>query len=119
MKHRQLGRPGDGTEVGESAGELRLGLLGRLDGGGAHRLGARLGGPHEHLLLVGGVALDGLDQVGDEIVAALELDVDAAPGFVDPVAAPDDRVPDEDPDEPDKEQEGDDDDYCDQHCATS
>ena len=56
--------------------------LAGVDGGGA-----RLGDVGERLLLVGHVVLDGLDQVGDEVVAALELHVDLAPGVVHLVAA--------------------------------
>ena len=41
---------------------------------------------------MGGVSLDRLDQVRDEVVATLELDVDPAPGLVDAVAAGDDPV---------------------------
>ena len=46
----------------------------------------------ERLALVGGVALDGLDEVGDEVEAALELDVDLRPGVLDLVAPPDQAV---------------------------
>jgi hypothetical protein len=49
------------------------------------------------------VALHGLDQVRDEIVAALELHVDAAPGLVDLVARADERVPGRD--DPDDQQD--------------
>jgi hypothetical protein len=52
---------------------------------------------------VGGVALHGLDQVGDQVVAALQLDVDAAPGLVDLVARADEGVPGRD--DPDDQQD--------------
>ena len=43
-------------------------------------------------LLVLGVALDRLDQIRDEVVAALELDVDLRPGVLDPVPQLDQTV---------------------------
>ena len=46
----------------------------------------------ERAPLVRGVALDRLDQVGDEVVAALELHVDLRPGVVDLVPEPDQAV---------------------------
>src|SRR4051794_7854505 len=65
---------------------------GFLDALGFHRLGAGQRRLFEGLTLVGRVALHRLDQVGHEIVASLELDVDPAPGLVDPIASGDDRV---------------------------
>jgi len=64
---------------------------------------------------VRGVALDGLDQVGDEVVTAFQLHVDAAPGFLDLVAARDHRVPDQDVDQAAEQDERDDDDDDDDH----
>src|SRR5438067_1654716 len=46
----------------------------------------------EGLTLVGGVALDGLDEVRDQVVAALQLHVDLRPRIVDSVAQPDQPV---------------------------
>ena len=46
----------------------------------------------ERLALVGGVALDGLDEVGDQVEAALELNVDLRPGVLDLVAPADQAV---------------------------
>jgi hypothetical protein len=63
------------------------GVAGHGDGGVA---GADDG--LEGLPLVRGVALDGLDEVGDEVVAALELDVDLAEGVVGIDAPADQRV---------------------------
>ncbi len=40
-------------------------------------------------LLVRSIALDGVDEIGDEVVAALELHGNAAPGFLGLVAEPD------------------------------
>src|SRR5882724_3975784 len=36
----------------------------------------------ESAFFVGGVAFDGFDEIGNEVVAALELDVDIGPGVV-------------------------------------
>ena len=49
-----------------------------------------------------GVALDRLDQVRDQVVAALELHVDPAPGLVDAVAQADHAVAEQDVDQPDQ-----------------
>src|SRR4029077_5025646 len=46
-------------------------------------LGARLGDADEHLLLLGGVALHGVHQIGNEIGAALVLIDDLGPGGFD------------------------------------
>src|SRR5260221_205674 len=81
----------------EAAGESALGdhqLLHRRGiggiGGGArlHRYRAVARGDHrlEGLALVLDVALGDLDQVGDEIVAPLELDVDLREGVLEAVA---------------------------------
>ena len=83
--------------------EVRVGLGERVDGAERARQprlgaldGARLVGLHrgeprhrdvlKRLALMGRVPLDGLDQVRDQVVTALELDVDPAPGLVDLVA---------------------------------
>jgi hypothetical protein len=60
---------------------LRVGELTRL--GDLQRLGTGLGDGLEGLALVAGVALDRVHQVGDEVVAALQLGVDLGPGLVD------------------------------------
>ena len=57
----------------------------------------------EGLPLVGGVALHRLDQVGDEVVAALELHVDLGPGVLDPVPQLDQAVVHDDDDEHDQD----------------
>ena len=57
-----------------------------------HGLGARLGHVLQHFLLVGHIVLYHLDQVWDQVVAALELDVDLLPGVVHLVALPDQAV---------------------------
>ena len=73
---------GDGEQRLARAGELVLGRGVLADGLGAHRLVAGLDDAFERLLLVGGVALDRLDEVGDQVVAALELHVDLRPGVL-------------------------------------
>ena len=61
---------------------LGRGLLGRRPGGArGHRASAR--DVLEHLLLVGGVALDRLDQVRDQVVSTPELGVDVRPRVLD------------------------------------
>jgi len=52
---------------------------------GRDRAGPRLGDLVEDAALVGGVALDGLDQVGNQVMAALELDVDVRKRLLDPL----------------------------------
>ena len=96
---------GDGEQAAERSAQLALGLgdLSRRRGAAglrAHGVGARLRDGLEDLALVRRIALDGLDQVRDQVVPALELDVDPAPGLVDAVAPPDHAVVD-----PDQEQD--------------
>ena len=52
----------------------------------------------ERLALVGGVALDGLDEVRDQVVAAPELHVDLRPRVLGPVAQPHELVVERDAD---------------------
>src|SRR4029078_13231276 len=90
---------GDDPEAAQCLAQLalrlaRLGWAARLHRGGAC-LSDLLEGPR----LVRGIALDGPDQVGYEIVPALELDVDPAPGLVALVPHPDDAVAEEDVEE--------------------
>jgi len=80
-------------------------LVAGVDGGGA-----RLGDLGQRLLLVGHVVLDGLDEVGDEVVPALELHVDLAPGVVDLVAPAHQAVVDAGEDDPQDDEDHDDDD---------
>ena len=56
---------------------------------------------------MGGVAFDGLDQVGDEVVPALELRVNGLPGGVALVVLLDDAVVDAHPDEEQDYDQGD------------
>ena len=110
---------GDDAQAAERLAQhaLRLARLRRT--GRLHGRGASLRDLLEGLALVGRVALDRLDQVRDQVVPALQLDVDPRPGLVDPVARPDDRVADEDHDQPDQQQDDDDDDGYDHSATTS
>ena len=79
--------------LAERAGEHVVGLGLCLGGvGRGDRRVAGLDHGFEGAALVGGVALDGLDEVRDEVESALELDVDLRPGVVDLVAAADQAV---------------------------
>ena len=75
-------RVGLGDGVQPDQGALELGVRGRLGrdvaaGRGRLDLGARLGDLLEDLALVGGVPLDRVHQVRDQVGTAGELDVDA------------------------------------------
>jgi len=99
---------------------LLLGLRGLANPPRGHCVGARLARLLEHRLLVRRIALHGLDQVGDQVVASLELHVDAAPRLVDPIAAADHAVADEDVDQPREDDQRDYDDDHDSHvCSCS
>src|SRR5574342_246033 len=98
---------GHRQEAGEHAGEGPLGAGegrhgGRVAGAGRRRLGRGQGGvagSHhrlQRLALELHVTLGGLDQVGDEVVAPLQLDVDLAEGVLVAVAAGDEAVVDGD-----------------------
>ncbi len=73
---------GHGEQGLQGAGQHVVGLALVLDGLGVDGRGPGLGHALENAALVLGVALDGLDQVGNEVVAAAELDVDLGPGVV-------------------------------------
>ena len=60
-------------------------------------------------LLVRGVALDRLDEVRDQVVAAAELDVDLGPRVLRAVPQPDEPVVDEDEEEEQRRDDHDDD----------
>ncbi len=82
-----------------------------IGGGGAHGGSAHLGHLGECVGLVLHVALDRLDKIGDEIVAAFELDIDIGPRFLDPHRERDEAVvreyrPKDEHREDDKEDDG-------------
>src|SRR5439155_25538423 len=76
----------------QRGGQVVLGLRLGLRRGGRGRGGGRRGQVVEHLPLVRGVALDGLDQVRDQVVPPLELDVDVGEAFVGAGLQPDQAV---------------------------
>src|SRR5207245_8975536 len=59
---------------------FRLRLIGGR--GGSHRAVACIDDAFERVLLVRGVAFHGLDEIGNQVVATLELHVDVRPGVV-------------------------------------
>ena len=77
---------GHGKELAQCTGQHVVGFHFGLGGGGAYGGVARVDHGGERVLLVLGVALDGLDQVGDQVVAALQLRVDVLPGVIDTIA---------------------------------
>ena len=86
---------GDGAQVGERRGRAALGGGSPAAGPWAFIASARASVTFSNVsLLVRRVALDRLDQVRHQVVAALELHVDPRPGLVDAVARPDHRVVD-------------------------
>ncbi len=106
-------------QLPQRAGEDVLGL-GLLLGPGALGLDrgvARLHDAFEGALLVRGVALDRLDQVGDEVVAPLELHADLRPRGVDAVAQLDEPVVARDEPDHEHQDDGDDDDPDDHDWA--
>ena len=101
----------DGEEPAERLAEhvLALGLLGRRLARG-HRGRARRDDVLEGAALVGGVTLDRLDEVADEVVPTRQLDVDLPPGLLHEVAQLDEPVVGDDGPADDEHQQDDDDD---------
>src|SRR5664279_699560 len=85
-------------ERAEGTGQhiLGPGLGGRPLSTGGDRACARLGDLRQDALLEVHVALDRVDQVGDQVVAALELDLDLGIGLVDAITLRYETVVDED-----------------------
>ena len=86
----------------ESARQHVLGRGLILDGTCVDGRGPGLGDVFEDRLLVRGVAFNGFHEVGDQVVAALELHVDLRPRFLYTVAAADEAVVDAHHDEGDQ-----------------
>ena len=110
-------RLGDGEEPSQRLAQDSLGLRGL---GRALRVlgsGTRLRDGLERLALVGRIPLDALDEVGDEIPAALELNLDLRPGVVDAVPQPDEPVVERDEHQRDDDDQPEDDEEPD-HGAT-
>ena len=78
----------DGQQLAEPGGDLVLGVGLVRDALGSDRSRPGLGDAFEELALVGGVALHGLDEVGDQVGAPTELDVDLGPAVLDPGPKP-------------------------------
>src|SRR6185503_12574135 len=85
-------RLGDREQPSEGLAQDPLGLTGLRGGARALRGRARLGDRLERAALVGGVALDRLDEVRDQVVPPLELDLDLRPRVVDAVPEADEPV---------------------------
>src|SRR6476659_1515851 len=111
-------RLGDREQPAERLAQDPLGL-GRLGGRTcALRRGARLGDRLERAALVRRVALDGLDEVRDQVVPTLELDLDLGPRVLDPVPQPDESVVEDDQCQQHQHEHHDDHDDCDHDAAT-
>ena len=72
-------------QLPQRAGEHVLGRGLLLDPGRRDRGVAGLHHRFQRAALMGGIALHRLDQVGNEVVALLELDVDVGKGLIDPL----------------------------------
>ena len=71
-----------GKQSAKSARHLQLGDSFLANAGSAHRGRPSLGDRKKSLLLVLHVSLDGLDEVGDFVVALLQQHIDVGPGAV-------------------------------------
>ena len=111
---------GDDHEAGEGAAEAGFGgeeafhgvTIGGIGGDGGGGGGGDVAGfddGFERAALVLHVALGGLDEIGDEIVAALELDVDLGEGVFETVTETDEGVVDAGDPESGDEEDGEDD----------
>ena len=85
---------GHSKELAQRTGQHVVRFHLGLGGGGAHGGVACVDYGGERVLLVLGVALDGLDQVRDQVVAALQLRVDVLPSVIDAIALGDHVVVD-------------------------
>lgn len=83
---------GDREELAQRTGQDVVGSHLLIRGGSAGSGVACADDSVEGFLLVRGVALDRLDQVGNEVVAALQLRVDVLPRVVDAVAQRDEVI---------------------------
>src|SRR5713101_843956 len=85
-------RLGEREELAQRPRQLVLGLRARLRRLRRHGRAAGADDLVERGPLVRGVALDGLDQVGNQVRPALELDVDVRPRLLGPLAQADELV---------------------------
>ena len=95
------------------------GLLGRALGAGGDGRGAGVGDVGQDLLLEAHVALDRVHEVRDQVVAALELDLDLGERLVDPEAPLDQAVVDPDHEDHRDDDDRDDDDQLRCSCSPS
>ena len=103
----------DREQRAQRAGQRVLGggLLGRALGTGGHGGGAGVGDVGQDLLLEAHVALDRVHEVRDQVVTALELDLDLGERLVDAQALLDQAVVDPDRDDDQDDDDADDDQY--------
>ena len=80
-----------------------------VDGLGAHVLGARGGDIREGLALVRRIAFHRLDEIGDEVHAELELDIDVREGLIAAIAQSNNAIVHRDEEERDDDGDSDDD----------
>src|SRR5262249_27528856 len=109
---------GDGEKPAERLVEDALRLTRRRRSLSLLRSHARLRDRLERAALVRGVPLDRLHEIGNQVMAPLELHLDLRPGVVDTVTRPDEPVVD--PDHPEDEQEDDSHQHEDdpEHCSS-
>ena len=69
----------------------------------------------EGAALVGGITLDGLDEIADQVMTALEFDIDLAPGLLDQIALLDQAVVDAHGPEREEHDQAEDDEQRDEH----
>ena len=94
---------GDREQAAERGAENALGLRGFRGCLCLLRPGAGLRHGLERLALVSRVALHGLDEVGDQVPAPLELDLDLRPRVVDSVPLLDEAVVEQNEEQPDEQ----------------
>src|SRR5207302_9362944 len=83
---------------------------------GSGRVGPGIGVSFRGSTLVVNVVRDGVNQVGDQVVPALQIDIDLRPGFLGPVAGSDQPVVGEN--QPQDDQDDDRKDYPGAHALT-
>ena len=102
----------DGEQGAQGSGQhvLGLGLFGRSLGARRNGVGPRFGDLGQDILLEVHVALDRVDEVRDEIVPALQLDLDLGEGLIDPEPLLDQPVVEGDQEQDDRHDDDDEDD---------
>jgi hypothetical protein len=107
-------------QLTEGSGEqpIRLGLCPRRIWGFNRRIASTYDGL-ERFTLMGGVALDGFDEVRDEIDSSFQLDVDLRPGIANLVAPTDQSVVTRNQHDNEYNYDDDHDDYCDHEVEST